>query len=85
MNITNEQLYEMILEIKAEQAEFKIALEELKAEQVKFKIALEELKTAQMELRADITKWGLVLFVGSIVAMTSILGVLITSILLTVT
>ena len=45
----------MILEIKAEQAEFKIALEELKAEQVKFKIALEELKTAQMELRADIT------------------------------
>ena len=68
MNITNEQLYEMILAIKTDQ-------EAMKA----------EFKASQAELRADITKWGVALFAGSIVAMTSILGVLVTSILLTTT
>ena len=76
MNVTNEQLYEMILEIKAEQKEIRSEIDELKAAQA-------ELKLAQAELRADIAKWGVALFVGSIIAMTSILGVLITSILLT--
>ena len=79
MNITNEQLYEMILAIKTDQeamkAEFKANQEEMKA----------EFKASQAELRADITKWGVALFAGSIVAMTSILGVLVTSILLTTT
>ena len=71
MNITNEQLYEMILAIKADQ-------EVMKADQAEFKVS-------QAELRADIAKWGVALFAGSIVAMTSILGVLVTSILLTTT
>ena len=56
MNITNERLYEMIVEIKA----------------------------AQLELRRDISKWGVVLFVGSIVVMTSIIGVFLASVVLTV-
>ena len=89
MNITNKQLYDMILavktdqeamkaEFKAEQAEFKVDQEEIKAAQAEFKVS-------QAELRADIAKWGVALFAGSIVAMTSILGVLVTSILLTTT
>ena len=78
MNITNEQLYDMILAVKADQAEFKADQEEIKAAQAEFKVA-------QAELRADIAKWGVALFAGSIVAMTSILGVLVTSILLTTT
>ena len=60
MNITNETLYEMILEIKTDQA---------------------ELKTAQAELRADITKWGVVLFISSVITMTSVLGVVVASVL----
>ena len=56
MNITNEKLYEMIVEIRS----------------------------AQLELRKDISKWGVALFVGSIVVMTSIIGVFLASIVLTV-
>ena len=55
MNITNEKLYETIVEIK----------------------------TAQSELRADIIKWGVALFIGSVIVTTSILGVVVTGILLT--
>ena len=68
MNITNETLYEMILEVKADQAD-------LKTSQM-------ELKTAQAELRADISKWGVILFVGSIIAMTSVLSVVVASVLM---
>ncbi len=67
MNITNEKLYEMILEFKAE---------------VRSEIA--EIKAAQSELRADISKWGVALFIGSIVAMTSIIGVFLASVVLTI-
>ena len=47
MTITNEQLYEMIVEMKSEIADFKA---EIVAE-------IAEIKTAQSELRADISKW----------------------------
>ena len=67
MNITNERLYEMIVEFKAE---------------IKSEIA--EIKAAQSELRADISKWGVALFIGSIVAMTSIIGVFLASVVLAV-
>ena len=56
MKITNEKLYEMIVEIKA----------------------------SQSELRKDISKWGVALFIGSIVVMTSIIGVFLASVVLTV-
>ena len=86
MNITNEQLYEMILAIKAEfKADQEVMKAEFKAEQEEIKAAQAEFKVSQAELRADIAKWGVALFAGSIVAMTSILGVLVTSILLTTT
>ena len=89
MNITNEKLYEMIVnmrtEFKAEIAEFKAEvtseITEFKAE-VTSEIA--EVKAAQSELRADITKWGVALFIGSIVAMTSIIGVFLASVVLAV-
>ena len=74
MNITNEKLYEMIVEFKSE---ITTEIAELKSQQA-------ELKVAQSELRADISKWGVVLFIGSIIAMTSILGVFVASIMLTV-
>ena len=78
MNITNEKLYEMILEFKAE---VKSDMSDFKAE-VRSEIA--EIKAAQSELRADISKWGVALFIGSIVAMTSIIGVLLASVVLTI-
>ena len=67
MNITNEKLYEMIVDMRSD-----------------FKSEIAEVKAAQSELRADITKWGVALFVGSIVAMTSIIGVFLASVVLTV-
>ncbi len=78
MNITNEKLYEMILEFKAE---IKADMSDFKAE-VRSEIA--EIKAAQSELRADISKWGVALFIGSIVAMTSIIGVFLASVVLTI-
>ncbi len=74
MNITNEKLYEMIVEIRADMLTFKA--------EVTSEIA--EIKAAQSELRADISKWGVALFIGSIVAMTSIIGVFLASVMLTV-
>ena len=74
MNITNEKLYEMIVEIKSDMLTFKA--------EVTSEIA--EIKAAQSELRADISKWGVALFIGSIVAMTSIIGVFLASIVLTI-
>ncbi len=71
MNITNEKLYEMIVNMRTE----------IKAE-VKSEIA--EIKAAQSELRADIAKWGVALFIGSIVAMTSIIGIFLASVVLAV-
>ena len=90
MNITNEKLYEMILEFKAEvksdisdfKAEVKSDISDFKTE-IRSEIA--EIKAAQSELRADISKWGVALFIGSIVAMTSIIGVFLASIMLTIT
>ena len=89
MNITNETLYKMILEIKTDQADLKTSqkalrkeFEEFKVSQMELKDSQMELKTAQAELRADITKWGVFLFVGSVVAMTSILSVVVASVLL---
>ncbi len=67
MKITNEKLYEMIVDMRTE-----------------FKSEIAEIKAAQSELRADITKWGVALFIGSIVAMTSIIGVFLASVVLTV-
>ena len=67
MTITNEKLYEMIVDFKAE---------------IRSEIA--EIKAAQAELRADISKWGVALFIGSIVAMTSIIGVFLASVVLAV-
>ena len=43
-----------------------------------------KIKAAQSELRKDISKWGVALFVGSIVVMTSIIGVFLASVVLTV-
>ena len=76
MNITNEKLYEIIVEIKSQQTEMKVAQSDLKSEIV-------AVKMAQSELRADITKWGVALFIGSIVAMTSIIGIFLASVVLT--
>ena len=74
MNITNEKLYEMIVEIKSDMSDFKA---EIRSE-------IAEIKAAQSELRADISKWGVALFIGSIVAMTSIIGVFLASVVLAV-
>ena len=74
MNITNEKLYEMIVEMKSEIADFK--------SEVASEIAA--VKTAQAELRADISKWGVALFLGSMVAMTSIISVFLASVVLTI-
>ena len=74
MNITNEKLYEMIVEIKSDMLTFKA--------EVTSDIA--EIKAAQSQLRADISKWGVALFIGSIVAMTSIIGVFLASVVLTI-
>ena len=74
MNITNEKLYEMIIEMKSEIADFK--------SEVASEIAA--VKTAQAELRADISKWGVALFLGSMVAMTSIISVFLASVVLTI-
>ena len=46
MNITNEKLYEMIVEIKSDMSDFKA---EIRSE-------IAEIKAAQSELRADISK-----------------------------
>ena len=78
MNITNEKLYEMIVEMRAD---FKSEIAEFKSE-VASEIAA--VKTAQSELRADISKWGVVLFIGSMVAITSIIGVFLASVVLTI-
>ena len=78
MNITNEKLYEMIVEFKTE---IKSDMSDFKAE-IRSEIA--EIKAAQSELRADISKWGVALFIGSIVAMTSIIGVFLASVVLAV-
>ena len=63
MKITNEKLYEMMVEIRSDIA---------------------EIKTTQAEFQANISKWGVALFIGSIVAMTSIIGVFLASVVLTV-
>ena len=89
MNITNEKLYEMIVEFKAEiksdiadfKTEIRSDMSDFKAE-IRSEIA--EIKAAQSELRADISKWGVALFIGSIVAMTSIIGVFLASVVLAV-
>ena len=78
MNITNEKLYEMIVEMRAD---FKSEIAEFKSE-VASEIAA--VKTAQAELRADISKWGVALFLGSMVAMTSIISVFLASVVLTI-
>ena len=86
MNITNETLYKAILEVKAGQAELKAALAELREEFEEFKVLQqafrEELKTATAELRADIAKWGVILLVGSTIAMTSVIGIVAAIVLL---
>ncbi len=85
MNITNEKLYEMIVEIRSDMSEFKT---EIRSEIAEFKTEIRsdiaEIKAAQSELRADISKWGVALFIGSIVAMTSIIGVFLASVVLTI-
>ena len=85
MNITNEKLYEMIVEIRSDMSEFKT---EIRSEIAEFKAEIRsdiaEIKAAQSELRADISKWGVALFIGSIVAMTSIIGVFLASVVLTI-
>ena len=85
MNITNEKLYEMIVEIKSDIADFKT---EIRSDMSDFKAEIRseiaEIKAAQSELRADISKWGVALFIGSIVAMTSIIGVFLASVVLAV-
>ena len=78
MNITNEKLYEMIVEMRAD---FKSEIAEFKSE-VASEIAA--VKTAQAELRADISKWGVALFIGSMVTMTSIISVFLASVVLTI-
>ena len=82
MTITNEQLYEMIVEMRAD---FKSEIAEFKSE-VASEVASEiaAVKTAQSELRADISKWGVALFLGSMVAMTSIISVFLASVVLTI-
>ena len=92
MNITNEKLYEMIVEMKSEIADFKseVASEiaAVKTAQADFKAEIvaeiAAVKTAQSELRADISKWGVALFLGSMVAMTSIISVFLASVVLTI-
>ena len=85
MTITNEQLYEMIVDMRSE---FKAEIAAVKTAQADFKseivAEIAEIKTAQSELRADISKWGVVLFIGSMVAMTSIIGVFLASVVLTI-
>ena len=94
MHITNEKLYEMIVEMQSQQAQFKSEMTEFRADikadikaEIKSEIRAEiaGVKAAQSELRADISKWGVVLFIGSMVTMTSIIGVFLTSVVLTVT
>ena len=85
MTITNEKLYEMIVDMRSE---FKDEIAAVKTAQADFKseivAEIAEIKTAQSELRADISKWGVVLFIGSMVAMTSIIGVFLASVVLTI-
>ena len=78
MNITNEKLYEMIVDMRAD---FKAEIAEFKSE-VASEIAA--VKTAQAELRADISKWSVALFLGSMVAMTSIISMFLASVVLTI-
>ena len=88
MNITNEKLYEMIVEIKSQQAEFKSEIvaevAAIKTAQAEFKAEIvaeiAAMKVAQSELRSDITKWGVALFAGSMVAMTSVIGIFLVSV-----
>ena len=81
MNITNEKLYEMIIEMKSEIAAIKTAQADFKAEII---AEIAAIKTAQSELRADISKWSVALFLGSMVAMTSIISVFLASVVLTI-
>ena len=85
MNITNEKLYEIIVEIRSDMSEFKT---EIRSEIAEFKAEIRsdiaEIKATQSELRSNISKWGIVLFIGSIVAMTSIIGVFLASVVLTI-
>ena len=75
----------MIVEIRSDMSNFKA---EIRADMSNFKAEVKseiaEIKAAQSELRADISKWGVALFIGSIIAMTSIIGVFLASIVLTV-
>ena len=64
----------MIVEIRADMLTFKVEVTSETA----------EIKAAQSKLRADIGKWGVALFIGSIVAMTSIIGVFLASVMLMV-
>ena len=86
MNITNETLYKAILEVQVGQADLKIAMVELREEFEEFKVSQqafrEEIKTSTAELRADIAKWGMILLVGSIIAMTSVIGIVAAIVLL---
>ena len=86
----------MIVEIKSDISEFKAEVKsdisdfkaEIRSDMSDFKAEvtseIAEIKAAQSELRADISKWGVALFIGSIVAMTSIIGVFLASVVLTV-
>ena len=70
MEITNEKLYEMYTGLKADNEKLYRMHVETRA----------ELKTEISQLRSDIAKWGVALFAGSIIVMTTILGVIIVSV-----
>ena len=79
MEITNEKLYELYSGLREDVAVLRTDMDNL------YKLHIEmraEHRAEIAELRADITKWGVALFVGSIITITSILGVFITSVVL---
>ena len=57
-------------DIKSDMAEFK---SEIVAE-------IAGIRASQSDLRSDITKWGVALFAGSILAMTSVISVFLASV-----
>ena len=82
----NEKLYKMYAGLKTDveklyemHAGLKTDVEKLYRMNVETRA---ELKTEISQLRADITKWGAALFAGSMVVMTTILGVFIASVVL---
>ena len=72
-------------EIKSDISDFKTEIiSEMADFKAEIRAEIAEIKVAQSELRADIIKWGVALFVGSIVAMTSIVGVFLVSVVSTI-